>query len=160
VSSSDGAHRTVSAQAAAHMSPAQAAQVAGLSRWAILRAIKSQKLPAIRDNRGNWRISQDDLQRWCGSHTSHTVHDGAELDVSAPSAQDAAHAETVASLRDQLAAETARADAATSQAEVATVRAEAAERSRDQAEGQRDHWQAMATRLAEKPRRSWWPFYK
>lgn len=52
-----------------HMSPAQAAQAAGVSRWTIMRAIKSQKLKAIRDNRNQWRIAAPDLEMW----RSHTV---------------------------------------------------------------------------------------
>lgn len=52
--------------------------------------------------------------------------------------------EAVSELRGRLSAEIARADAA--------------ERARDQAEADRDRWQAMAERLAERPRRSWWPW--
>lgn len=52
--------------------------------------------------------------------------------------------EAVAELRERLSAEIARADAA--------------ERARDQAEADRDRWQAMAERLADRPRRSWWPW--
>lgn len=47
------------------------------------------------------------------------------------------HTETVAALRERLAAETARADAA---------------------EADRDRWQVMAEKLAERPRRGWWPW--
>ena len=49
------------------------------------------------------------------------------------------HTEAVASLRERLAAETARANAA---------------------EVDRDRWQAMAEKLADRPRRSWWPWRK
>ena len=84
-----------------HMSPAQAAQVAEVSRWTILRAIKSHELQASRDNRNHWRITRDDLDIWRGHtvrtvedlHTSHTPRDTAEL-------------------RERLAAETTRADVA------------------------------------------------
>ena len=111
-----------------HMTPADAAQVAGVSRWAIMRAIKSHKLKAQRNNRNHWQITQDDLAAWC-AHTVRTAH--------------TAHADDSAELRAQLAGETARADAA--------------ERARDQAEADRDRWRAMAENLAERPRR-WWPF--
>ena len=40
----------------------------------------------------------------------------------------------------------------------ANARADAAERARDQAEADRDHWRAMAEKLADTPRRRWWPF--
>lgn len=49
------------------------------------------------------------------------------------------HTEAVASLRERLAAETARANAA---------------------EADRDRWQAMTEKLAERPRRGWWPWRK
>jgi len=130
----------MSAQGAAHMSPAQAAQAAGVSRWAVLRAIKSQRLKAIRDNRNNWRISPDDLAAWCAAQGAHTVRDSA-------AAQAPAHlydAGDLIELRENLARANARADAA--------------ERARDQAEADRDHWRAMAEKLADAPRRRWWPF--
>lgn len=84
-----------------HMSPAQAAQVAGVSRWTIMRAIKAQELQAMRDNRNHWQIAPDALDRWRTSivrtpdaaHTPHSYQDSPE---------------TLA----KLAAETARADAA------------------------------------------------
>lgn len=116
------------------MSPAQAAQASGVSRWTIMRAIKSLELQATRDNRNQWRIAPEELERW----RSHTVR-----------AQDALHtshtSEMVMELREKLAATIAR--------------AEAAERSRDQAEADRDRWQAMAEKLAEQPR-SWWLWRK
>lgn len=85
----------------AHMSPAQAAQVAGVSRWTIMRAIKTQELQAMRDNRNHWQIAPEALDRWRAStvrtpdaaHTPHSYQDSPE---------------TLA----KLAAETARADAA------------------------------------------------
>lgn len=49
------------------------------------------------------------------------------------------HTEVVATLRERLAAEAARANAA---------------------EADRDRWQGMAERLADRPRRSWWPWKK
>lgn len=70
----------------AHLSPAQAAQVAGVSRWTIMRAIKDQSLLAKRDNRNHWNIDPDDLDRWRAStvrtvkvaHPSHTQNDTLE----------------------------------------------------------------------------------
>lgn len=109
-----------------HMTPADAAQVAGVSRWAIMRAINSHKLQAHRDNRNRWQIAEADLAAWC-AHSVRTAH--------------TAHPDDSADLRAQLAGETARADAA--------------ERARDQAEADRDRWQAMAEKLAERPRFSW-----
>lgn len=113
----------------AHLTPAQAAQSVGLSRWSVMRAIKSGRLKALRDNRGVWRIAPDDLREWA-AHTSHMVREGA-------GAQEAGGNLLVA-----LA--------------VMTARAEAAERARDVAEVERDHWRSMAETLASRPRRWWW----
>jgi len=122
------------------MSPAQAAQVAGVSRWAVLRAIKAQRLKAIRDNRNNWLITPDDLATWCAAQGAHSVRDSATAQVAAQGGDVAELVE----LRENLAR--------------ANARAEAAERARDQAESDRDHWRAMAEKLADAPRRRWWPF--
>ena len=120
-----------------HMTPEQAAQAANVSRWTILRAIKSQRLQARRDNRNRWQITRDDLDRW----SAHSVRTVCEPDPEPDTAQ---HDETPA-LREALAAETARADAA--------------ERARDQAEADRDQWRDMARTLAQ--RRSFkWPWQK
>lgn len=117
----------MSAQASSHMSPAQAAQAANVSRWTIMRAVKSHKLKAIRDNRNNWLISPDDLARWAAAHCARD--------------KPPAHVDEASSLRELLASE--------------RVRADAAERARDQAEAERDHWREMAQRLASRPRGLW-----
>lgn len=122
-----GAHRKAHLP---HMSPAQAAEAAGVSRWAIMRAIKCHKLKAHRDNRNNWQILPDDL----AAHYPHTVR-----------TVQTAHPEQLDELRAKLAAETARADAA--------------ERARDQAEADRDRWQLMAEKLAER-RAFLWPWQR
>lgn len=132
----------MSAQDKPHMSPAQAAQVAGVSRWSILRAIKSLKLKAKRDNRNGWRIAPDDLADWCDAQGAHRVRDSAD-------AQGSAQVDAVVELRERLA-ELERLAA------VAETRADAAERARDLAEAQAESWRAMAERLSA--RRRWWPF--
>ena len=108
------------------MTPAQAAAEAGVSRWAIMRAINNQQLKAKRDNRNRWNISPEDL----AAHCAHTVRQ-----------QPAAHHDDSAALREKLVGE--------------TTRANAAERARDQAEANRDHWQRMAKTLAENQRFKW-----
>lgn len=125
-----------------HMSPAQAAQAADVSRWTIMRAIKSHDLQASRDNRNQWRIAADALEDWAAhtvrtpltSHTSHTQ-------------------ETLGELREKLAAETTRADVA--EALLSHERKALAATETD-----RDSWRAMAEKLADRPRRSWWPWRK
>ena len=70
----------------AHLSPAQAAQAASVSRWTIMRAIKRHEIKAIRDNRNHWKIDPDELDRWSAStvrtvevaHPAHTPEDSAE----------------------------------------------------------------------------------
>lgn len=130
----------MSAHGASHMSPAQAAKAVGVSRWAVLRAIKAQVLKATRDNRNNWMIAPDDLAAWRAAQAAHTVRNGASAQLTAQ----AFDAGELVELRENLARANARADAA--------------ERARDQAEADRDHWRAMATKLADAPRRRWWPF--
>jgi len=61
------------------MSPAQAAQVVGVSRWTIMRAIKTYKLKAKRDNKNHWCIASSDLDRWRTStvrtvEVTHSMH--------------------------------------------------------------------------------------
>lgn len=70
----------------AHLSPAQAAQAASVSRWTIMRAIKRHEIKAIRDNRNHWKIDPDELDRWSAStvrtveaaHPIHTTKDSPE----------------------------------------------------------------------------------
>ena len=119
------------------LTPEQAAQLAKVSRWTILRAIKSQRLQAKRDNRNRWHISPNDLEAW----SAHTV----QAQQNAPLAPYPAQADETPALRAALAAATARADAA--------------ERARDQAEADRNQWRDMAQTLAT--RRSFkWPWQR
>lgn len=125
-----------------HMSPAQAAQAADVSRWTIMRAIKSHDLQASRDNRNQWRITVDALESW----RAHTVRTPLNLHTSYTQ-------ETVTELHEKLAAETVRADVA--EAILAHERKALAATETD-----RDRWRAMAEKLADRPRRSWWPWRK
>lgn len=134
----------------------QAAQAAGVSRWAIHRAIKSMSIKAMRDNRNVWRISPDELAAWCAATVAQPLR-------AQPAAQGELQADALALLRDKLleaeqraAVSDARAQAAERSEAAAVARADAAERARDQAEADRDQWRAMADRLAV--RRRWWPF--
>jgi len=126
-----------------HMSPAQAAQIANVSRWTIMRAIKSHDLQASRDNRNQWRITTDALETW----RAHTVR--TPLNLHTPHTPETQ--EIVAELREKLATETARADVA--EAILAHERKTLAATEND-----RDSWRAMAEKLADRPRRSWWPW--
>lgn len=123
----------------------QAAQVAGVSRWAVHRAIKSMSLKAVRDNRNNWRIASDDLAAWCAATVAPQLRAQLPAQLSAQSGLPDARA--------LFEVESRRAEA---RAAAAEAEARAAIRARDQAEADRDHWRAMAESLAA--RRRWWPF--
>ena len=112
----------------AHISPAQAAQAAGVSRWTVMRAIKDHILLAKRDNRNHWRIDPEDLDRWRAStvrtvevaHPMHTQNDSPKTLVKV----------------------------ATLEAENGQLRERLLE-----AQADRDAWREMAQK-----RRSWWPW--
>ena len=124
------------------MSPAQAAQVAGVSRWTIMRAIKSHELQASRDNRNQWRITSSDLSAWM-MHTVHPQPDAPKLHTM----------EVETELREQLAAAVTRANVA----EAMLVREREA---LDEIRADRDAWKQQATALLAAPqkRRSFWPW--
>lgn len=122
----------------------QAAQAAGVSRWAVHRAIKSMSLKAVRDNRNVWRIAPDDLAAWCTATAAQRLR-----------AQGDAQAET-AFLRDRLAAIEAERDGLRENLADANLRAAVAAARAEAAEADRDHWRALADKLAS--RRRWWPF--
>lgn len=129
---------TVAAQQSGSLSVTEVAQLAGVSRWAIHRAIKSRALKAIRDNRNEWRMSPEDVADWRGATVPAQLRatDVAQTDVAGATAAE------VAELREKLlAAQLGEA--------VASARAAAAEL-------ERDKWHEMAIALAS--RRRWWPF--
>jgi excisionase family DNA binding protein len=86
-----------------HMTPAQAAAQAGLSRWSIMRAINSGKLKAIRDNRNCWQISEANLKAWL-ANAVRTVKD-AHPEQSAALAEANARATAAERARDQAEAD-------------------------------------------------------
>lgn len=122
----------------------QAAQVAGVSRWAIHRAIRSMSLKAVRDNRNIWRIAPDDLAAWRAATVAPQLH-----------AQGDAQSET-AGVRDRLAVLEIERDGLRENLADANLRAAVAAARAEAAEADRDHWRAMAESLAA--RRRWWPF--
>lgn len=151
----------------AHMSPETAAQVAGTTRWTIMRAIKAQRLRATRDNRNQWRITREDLETWQGAHRAHgalteqkdfgaqPAHENAQEDAH-PDRALRAEVETlrqeVERLERDLIAEKARTEGLS--AEVAAERARAgAEAKRADREGAAaDDLRARLTRAEEERR--------
>lgn len=103
------------------ISPAQAAQLKGVSRRTIMRAIEIHELQAFRDNRNHWKIDPQMLDMWADAQrapSGHVHHDAPALpspDLTVPLAR--AEAERDA-LREQL----------------------------EQIKEDRDHWRRMAER--------------
>jgi excisionase family DNA binding protein len=56
------------------LTPAQAAQRSGVSRWTIMRAIKATEIQALRDNHNHWKINEKSFENWCDARGAHTVH--------------------------------------------------------------------------------------
>jgi excisionase family DNA binding protein len=56
------------------MSPAQAAQLKGVSRRTIMRAIESLDLQALRDNRNHWKIDPQALDKWADAQWALSEH--------------------------------------------------------------------------------------
>jgi len=91
--------------------PNSAAAHVGTSRSAIMRALASKSLPALRDNKNRWQISREALEAWAADRPDHpnsnqdtvrpVVADSAEL-VEARSKIAALNVEN-AGLRDRLA---------------------------------------------------------
>ncbi|WP_085787620.1 helix-turn-helix domain-containing protein [Ketogulonicigenium robustum] len=63
------------------LTTAQVAQRFGLSRSTVSRALKNGDLRGIRDNRGVWKIAEDDAHKWRSDavheQRAHSVHDSA-----------------------------------------------------------------------------------
>lgn len=146
------------------LSPRQAARLIDVGRSSIMRAIAAGQLPARRDNRNQWQIENEALNRWNADREDHARTMSADRSGSARTTL-ADHSETAL----ELAA--ARATIAQFEARLedraALVRA-AEDRTRA-AEAERDRWRALAERLAAhealspapqpspRPRR-WWPW--
>lgn len=58
----------------APMSPAQAAQMKGVSRRTIMRAIEAYELKAFRDNRNHWKIDPQELDMWADAQWAPSGH--------------------------------------------------------------------------------------
>lgn len=103
------------------ISPAQAAEIIGVSRRTIMRAIEAHDLQAFRDNKNHWKIEMKALNQWKG--TEHARSEHAHLEEPATSLQDMAIA---------LGRAEAERDALREQLE--------------QTKEDRDHWRGLAER--------------
>jgi excisionase family DNA binding protein len=77
------------------LTPAKAAEIAGVSRTTIMKALKNHDLKAVRDNRNRWQIDSEELTRWCDASTV-SVTD-------ATVSRDSSPASEIAVLRSELA---------------------------------------------------------
>lgn len=103
------------------MSPAQAAQLKGVSRRTIMRAIESYELQAFRDNRNHWKIDPQALDKWADAQWAPTRH---------------AHPEMPTLPTPDMAISLARIEA----------ERDALREHLDQVKEDRDHWRKMAER--------------
>ena len=103
------------------ISPAQAAEIIGVSRRTIMRAIETQNLQAFRDNKNHWKIEMKALNQW--KSTEHARSEHAHSEAPAISLQDMAIA---------LGRAEAERDALREQLE--------------QTKEDRDHWRGLAER--------------
>ena len=134
------------------LTPQQAADQAQCGRSSIMRALASQEIHGIRDNKGIWRIAPEELARWMASRpvTNHRTpgHRPVTKDEVSVSNLDTLVSSQYES-RGEL--ETLRNQRDEARLEAAVVRAEAGQlRERlDETRSERDQWRRMAERLSE-----------
>lgn len=165
------------------LSPREAARIAQVGRSSIMRAITGGELPAWRDNRNQWQIAPEALDRWRAARLDHDQAPDRIMSMGPDRIPDRAGPDPLSALARDLSE--ARAQAADACREIAQLqarlderaalvrateaRAEAAEDRTRAVELDRDRWRAMAERLAERPappadppsppRRAWrWPW--
>lgn len=140
----------------AHISPAQAAKRANVSRWTIIRALKSHKIEGFRDNRGHWRIDPKSVESWSAAHSLHIKHDSASQDPAQTkdeSSEMEALRTEVRLLREQMEKDS---EVAQRQLEDMRDRATSAE-ARDKES--RESLKLLIEQLSRaERRRRWWPF--
>lgn len=117
------------------MSPAQAAAHAKVSRRTVMRAIEKQELEAFRDNKNQWKIAAESLEKWLAAQC-------------APSEHNVPKTPTLPTFTDQA-----------ERLELAALRAENTQLKQrlEVYETDRDHWRAIAEKLVER-RRFFWPW--
>ena len=117
----------------APMSPAQAAQLKGVSRRTIMRAIESHELQAFRDNRNHWKIDPQALNKWADAQWAPSEH---------------VHPEVPTLPTSDLAISLARVEA----------ERDALREQLEQTKEDRDHWRklAMQRSLEAQSRRTFW----
>jgi len=138
------------------VSPAKAANIAGVSRSVISRALKDGALVGTKRNNGHWAIERPDLERWMDRAIS---RDPAPLEVrAAPAVAPAQEADPLVEVL-QRALDEAREELSGVREELVQVQGDlAATRARLDAQGElvkevredRDAWKAQASSLANR----------
>ena len=101
-----------------------------------MRAIESHDLHAVRNNKNQWKIDPSDLDKWASAQCAPNDH---------------AHEE--ATTLPTITPNENAVDLAVAKAQISHLQERL-----NAAEADRDRWQAMAEKLADQPRRSWWPW--
>ena len=117
------------------ISPAQAAEIIGVSRRTIMRAIETHDLQAFRDNKNHWKIEMKALNQWKSTEHARSGH---------------AHSEASAISLQGMAIALGRAEA----------ERDALREHLEQIKEDRDHWRTLAEKqqeqLKSKARASKW----
>jgi len=155
------------------LSPREAARLAGVGRSSIMRAIAAGDLPARRDNRNQWQIEREALDRWRAARPDHDRTLPANPDRAPDQAalnHLSALAQELTEAKAQAAEERARADQLEARLEERTALVRAAEARADSAEARAAAAEAQAAKLTDllaprpapepppSPRRRWWPW--
>lgn len=134
------------------LSPREAARFVGVGRSSIMRAIAAGDLLARRDNRNQWQIDREALDRWRAARP--------DPDRALPTNPDrtpdratsdhlTALAQELTEARAQAAEERARADQLEARLEERAALVRAAEARAQAAEADRDGWRALAGKLTD-----------
>ena len=117
------------------ITPADVARRAGVSRPTVSRALKSGDLRGVRDNFGQWRITEADADAWAATRSP--VHPEQRANIVPAQALDGLNAQL----------EHAKIALVASEARAEVLAARLAD-----AQSDRDAWKAQAERLASEPR--------
>lgn len=163
------------------LSPREAARLAQVGRSSIMRAIARGDLSACRDNRNQWRIELEVLERWLAGRPDHdriiTEDHDRSRDRAAPDhllvvAQELAEARAqVAEMQVRAEQLEGRLDERAALVRMAEDRALASDTARAAAEARAQGAEALAAKLTDilatrpvsapepsSPRRRWWPW--
>lgn len=128
------------------LSPAKAAQIAGVSRTVISRALATGQLAGTKKNNGHWSIKDEDLVAWLGQSVRRAESKPVRADAPEPSTQTGTE-----DLRAELTAALAAGQEAREGLAAANARLEAMDTVISNLKADRDAWQAQAEALSTRP---------